>query len=299
MSEDGFAELAARSARVKNENQQLLLGLRAFEQKLLDLVEGLECGGNSETIVFDEILDQDNEPIGHTVCYLAFTGRELKICWKEVPRPSEHDYWTYCSLEKAGTKMQRRVSGTNVLNSLVADLLQNLDREFLKTASVVQSLSQFVTVEKAEIDSDIDDLFNGNSILLDSWLKARRCVLTDPELCITLSCSHIETVLKACLKSLSESGYEKETVERLSSRILKALKASGAIDDNTSQMLRGAATIFQCVGASRNDKSVSHGKNAGYVPPTSHLAQTINHLAGVASVFVMNQTNLVLKYQNK
>lgn len=295
MSDDGFAELAARSAKVKNENLQLLLGLRAFEKKLLDLVEGLGCGGNSETIAFDEILDQENEPIRHTACYLAFTGRELKICWKEVPRPSEYDYWTYCSLEEAGTDMQRRVSDPEVLNSLVADLLQNLDREFIKTTSVVQSLSQFVTIEKAEIDADLDSLFNGNPMLLDSWLKARGCVLTDPELCITLSCSHIETVLKGCLKSLGESGYEKEAVERLSSSILKALKASGTIDDNTSQMLRGAATIFQCVGASRNDKNVSHGKNAGYVPPTSDFAQTINHLAGVASVFVMKQTDLVLK----
>ena len=94
---------------------------------------------------------------------------------------------------------------------------------------------------------------------------------------------------------LGEGGYEKETVERLSSSILKALKASGTIHDNTSQMLRGSATIFQCVGASRNDKSVSHGKNAGYVPQTSEHAQTINHLAGAASVFVMKQTDLVLK----
>ncbi|NWD60006.1 abortive infection family protein [Pseudomonas sp. IPO3774] len=295
MSEDGFLELAARSAKVKNENLQLLHGLRAFEQKLLDLVEGLGCGGNSETIAFDEILDHEGDPIGHTLCYLAFTGRELKICWKEAPRPSDFDYWNYCSLEEAGTDMQRRVSDHKVLNSLVADLLVNLEREYLKTASAVQSLSQFVTVEKTEIDADLDGLFSGNTMLLDSWLKARGCVLTDPELSITLSCSHIETVLKGCLRSLGESGYEKEAVERLSTLTMKALKASGAIDENTSQMLRGTATIFQCVGASRNDKSVSHGKSAGYVPPSSNLAQTINHLAGVASVFVMKQTDLVLK----
>ncbi|MCP5961189.1 hypothetical protein NL379_28665, partial [Klebsiella pneumoniae] len=89
-----------------NENLQLLHGLRAFEQKLLDLVEGLGCGGNSDTIVFDEILDHEGDPIGHTRCYLAFTGRELKICWKEAPRPSDFDYCNYRSLEEAGTDMQ-------------------------------------------------------------------------------------------------------------------------------------------------------------------------------------------------
>ncbi|MGY3024307.1 hypothetical protein ACVWXR_002142 [Pseudomonas lurida] len=295
MSDDGFSELAARSAKVKNENLQLLLGLRAFERKLLDLVEGLGCGGNSETIVFDEILDDEDEPIGHTMCYLTFTGRELKICWKEAPRPREFDYWNYCTLEEAGTDMQRRVSDHKVLNSLVADLLVNLDREYMKTASVVQSLSQFVTVEKAAMDADLDGLFQGNKMLSDSWLKARGCVLTDPELSITLSCSHIETVLKACLKSLGETGYQKDAIEKLGSKLLDILKKSSVIDEATSQMMRGVGTIFLGVGTIRNAQSVSHGKDDEYTPPTSDLAQTVNHLAGVASVFVMRQTDLVLK----
>ncbi|WP_207847596.1 MULTISPECIES: abortive infection family protein [unclassified Pseudomonas] len=295
MSDDGFSELAARSAKVKNENLQLLLGLRAFERKLLDLVEGLGCGGNSETVVFDEILDQEHEPMGHTACYLAFTGRELMIGWKQVPCPSEEDYWTLCPLDKADTDLHRRISDHKVLNSLVADLLVNLDREYLKTASVVQSLSQFVTVEKAAMDADLDGLFQGNKMLSDSWLKARGCVLTDPELSITLSCSHIETVLKACLKSLGETGYQKDAIEKLGSKVLDILKKSSVIDEATSQMMRGVGTIFLGVGTIRNAQSVSHGKDDKYTPPTSDLAQTVNHLAGVASVFVMKHTDLVLK----
>lgn len=293
MSEDGFAELAARSARVKNENLQLLHGLKAFEQKLLDLVEGLGCGGNSETIAFDEIVDQEEEPIGHTACYLAFTGRELKIGWKEVPRPSEFDYWTLCSLEEAGTDMQRRVSDTKVLNSLVADLLQNLDREFLKTASVVQSLAQFVTVEKAVIDADLDSLFSNNSKLLDSWLKARKLVLPDPDQSISLSCTHIETVLKSCLKTLGEEGYDSYSVEKLLKRLLGVLRDSSTIGPAASEMLQGVGTVFHGIGTLRNE--TSHGKDDGYVAQPPELAQTVNHLAGVASVFVMKQTNLVLK----
>lgn len=293
MSEDGFAELAARSARVKNENLLLLHGLRAFEQKLLDLVEGLGCGGNSETIAFDEIVDQEEEPIGHTACYLAFTGWELKIGWKEVPRPSEFDYWTLCSLEEAGTDMQRRVSDPKVLNSLVADLLQNLDREFLKTASVVQSLAQFVTVEKAVIDADLDSLFSNNSMLLDSWLKARKLVLPDPDQSISLSCTHIETVLKGCLKILGEEGYDSYPVEKLLKRLLGVLRDSSTIGPPASEMLQGVGTVFHGIGTLRNE--TSHGKDDGYVAHPPELAQTVNHLAGVASVFVMKQTDLVLK----
>lgn len=259
----------------------------------MDLVEGLGCGGNSETIAFDEIVDQEEEPIGHTACYLAFTGRELKIGWKEVPRPSEFDYWTLCSLEEAGTDMQRRVSDTKVLNSLVADLLQNLDREFLKTASVVQSLAQFVTVEKAVIDADLDSLFSNNSKLLDSWLKARKLVLPDPDQSISLSCTHIETVLKSCLKTLGEEGYDSYSVEKLLKRLLGVLRDSSTIGPAASEMLQGVGTVFHGIGTLRNE--TSHGKDDGYVAQPPELAQTVNHLAGVASVFVMKQTNLVLK----
>lgn len=295
MSDDGFAELAARSEKVRNEHRLLLEGLTAFQQKLLDLVGGLNVGGNSLTIAIDEILDLEGDPIGHTACYLAFTGKELMVGWKEVPRPSEEDYWSLCSVESAGAYMQRRLSDPNVLGSLIRDIAKNLETEFEKTAPVVQSLAQFVTIEKAEIDSDLDELFSGNTKLLASWIKARKAVQTDPEMCITLSCSHVETVLKTCLKSLGETGYKKDAIEKLGSKVLDILKKSSVIDEATSQMMRGVGTFFLGIGTIRNAQSASHGKDEEYVPPTSDLAQTVNHLAGVASVFVMKQTNIYLK----
>ncbi|MBZ9782845.1 abortive infection family protein [Pseudomonas sp. REP124] len=293
MSNDGFAELAARSAKVKNENLQLLQGLKVFEQKILDLVGGLRVSGNSETVAFDEILDLEGEPIGHTACYLAFNSKELMIGWRDVPRPSDDDYWRLCSLEKAGTDMQRRLSDQNVLNSLVADIGKNLEREFEKTTSVVQSLSQFLTIEKAEIDSDFDGLFSSNSMLLDSWLKARNTVLTDPEQSITLSCSHIETVLKGCLKTLGATEYETLPIEKLIRKTLGILKAENTLDSVTAEMIQGAITISKSIGETRNFKSSSHGKNEGYIPPSTDLAQLANHLAGVVSVYVMKQTAIV------
>lgn len=295
MSDDGFSALGAQSAKVRNENLQLLHGLRAFEKNLLDLVDGLNVAGNSITVIFDEITDLEGDPSGHTACYLAFTGKGLVVGWKNVPLPSEIDYWTLCSLESAGPDMQRRLSDLNVLDSILRDIGQNLEKEFQKTAPVVQYLSQFVSIEKAQIDSDLDELFRGNSKILDSWIKARKAVQTDPELCITLSCSHIETVLKGCLKSLGETGYKKDTILKLWTKALDILKKSSVIDEATSQMMRGIGTFFLGVGTIRNVQSVSHGKDEEDSMPTSDIAQTVNHLAGVASVFVMKQTQIYLK----
>jgi len=296
MSDDGFVELAAQSARVRNEHRLLLQGLKSFEQKLMELVEGLGCGGNSKTLRFSEYTDTEGDPIGHTEGYLGFNGQELFIGAKDEPRPSWEDhYWTNYTLEGAGSDWQRRVSDPDVLNSLLVDLGKNLEKEFEKTSSVVRSLAQFVTVEKAQIDADHDKLFGGSPVLFESWLKARKSVITDPELCITLSYSHIETVLKKCLKMLGATEYEKESIEKLVKMLLKIFRETSVIDAATSQMLQGVGTICQGVGTIRNSRSASHGKSDEYVRPTPDLAQTVNHLAGVVSVFAMKHTDLVLK----
>lgn len=61
----------------------------------------------------------------------------------------------------------------------------------------------------------------------------------------------------------------------------------------TAEMIQGAITISKSIGETRNFKSSSHGKNEGYIPPSTDLAQLANHLAGVVSVYVMKQTAIV------
>lgn len=296
MSDDGFAELAALSEKVRNEHRLLLEGLRTFERKLRDLVGGLRCRGVSDDVTFDEYFDHEGEIIGHIHGFLSFDGKELWVSFKEEPNPGfEESRWEYKPIDKIGADWQRKISDQKVLDSLVANLMLSLIAEFEKTAPVVQSLGQYLTIEKAEIDSDLDELFSGNTKLLESWVKARKSVETDPELSITRSCSHVETVLKGCLKSLGETGYLKDPIEKLGRKVLDILKKSSVIDEATFQMLQGVGTFFVGIGTIRNAQSASHGKDEEYVPPTSDLAQTVNHLAGVASVFVMKQTNIYLK----
>lgn len=83
MSNDRFAVLAARSAQLRNEHRLVLEGLRAFQQKLVELVAGLGCGGNSHTITLDEFTDSENEVTGCVLGYLAFDGKELWVATKQ------------------------------------------------------------------------------------------------------------------------------------------------------------------------------------------------------------------------
>ncbi|MBX8508911.1 abortive infection family protein [Pseudomonas cichorii] len=292
MSSDGISELATRSAKVRSEHRLLLEGLKSFEKKLVDLVSGLGCGGNSVSVVFEQFTDSDGDPIAHSEGYLYFSGNQLIVISKSDPQSWGGTQWQQHALEAVGPEWQRRLSDQNVLDSLVADILKNLDDEYKSTAEMNKSLSQFVTVEKAEIDSDLDEFFGRSPSLLDSWMKARNSILGDPEESITRSCSHVETVLKGCLKALGASEYETLTIEKLMRKTLHALKANSTIDSATAEMLQGAVSMSKAIGETRNFKSSSHGKNDGYVPPKSDLAQLVNHLAGVISVFVMKQTQM-------
>lgn len=294
MSDDGFSELAAKSEKVRNEHRLLLEGLRSFEQKLRELVGGLNCRGESGFVTFDEYFDHEGEVIGHIHGVLSFDGKKLWVGYKEEPHPDyEESYWEYKPIETIRPDWQRLLSCQKVLNSLVANLLANLDAEYEKTAPVVKSLSQFVTIEKAAIDADLDEIFSVNRVLLDSWLKARKLVLSDPDQSITLSCLHIETVLKGCLKSLDEKEYETYAIEKLIKRLLGVLRKSLLINAATSEMLQGIGTMCHGIGTLRND--TSHGKDEGYVAHSPELAQTVSHLAGVVSVFAMKQTEIVIK----
>jgi len=296
MSDERFAALAARSAKVRNEHRLLLEGLRSFERRLLDLVSGIRCQAESDIFTFEEFIDSEGEVNGIIQGYLFFDGKELAIGSKEEPSPSwDPAYWSVCSLVKAGVEWQRKVSDQKVLDSLVANLLVNLNAEYDKTAPVVQSLAQFTTIEKAEIDSDLDELFSSSQELSDSWLKARKLVLADPDLSISLSCLHIETVLKGCLKKLGEKEYETYAVDKLMKRLLGGLRKSAIISPAISEMLQGVGTMCHGIGTLRND--TAHGKDEGYVPQSPEIAQTLNHLAGVVSVFAMKQTERALKAQ--
>jgi hypothetical protein len=295
MMDDAFVDIASMSAKVRNENRLLLEGLKAFEQKLYELVGGLNCSGRSEYVNFEEYIDQEGEMYGHIYGNLSFDGENLYVSYKEEPNPGyDEPFWEFKKIEEINIHWQRAVSNPKILESLVANLKVSLEEEFKKTEPIVNSLTQFLTIEKFEIDTDLDKLFEIDKDISSSWLKSRKFIQTDPEFSITLSCSHIETVLKSCLRLLGATGYKNDAIEKLSSKTMDVLKNKSVIDEATLQMFRGVSTFFLGVGTIRNAKSASHGKEKGYIPPDAELAQTVNHIAGIASVFVIKQTKLFL-----
>lgn len=295
VSSDGLAGLAALSAKIKNERRLLLDRLKSFEKKLLESAEGLGCCGSSKSVTLSSWDHEESGVSGGRAGWLFFDGVKLTVRTESYSDSGhESDYDDY-GLDAVQPGWLVLLSAPKILDSLVADISRILEEEHIVIATANEWLTKFVEAEKGAIDTDLEEHFEQHPSLLESWQKARRAVESDPEDSITRSSSHLETVLKTCLKQLGDSGYETLSVDKLTSRAVKRLRDAAILDEGALQSLTGLGTIFHGIGTIRNSSSTAHGKNDDYSPPGVDVAQLINHLAGSGSAFVLKQTEKILK----
>lgn len=292
---DGFAGLKALSARLKNQRRLLLERLKAFEGKLLETSEGLGCFGSSTYVTLSTWDHEESGVSGGVAGWLFFDGDKLWVRTEAyADNGYEPDYNDY-DLDAVEPRWLALLTTPKILDSLIENISRILEDEHTLTATANEWLTEFVATEKAFIDADLEEQFEAHPTLIDSWRKAQKAVEIDPEDSIARSSSHVETVLKACLKQLGDTGHETMTMQALTARTGKKLKEMGMLDEGATQALRGIATIFHGIGTLRNSSSTAHGKNDGYTPPSPDLAQLINHLAGSCSAFVLKQTEKIVQ----
>lgn len=296
---DAFIGLAALASKVKSERQLLLERLKSFEKKLVESSHGVGCRGASTSVTLYHWDDEASGVSSSLYGWLVFDGSKLIVRTEQHADGWGVPDWKDYAIEDVEPDWQVMLSKPAIMNSLIADMARSLEDEHVSISTTNEWLSEFVAAEKALIDADLDEQFEHSPTLLELWQKARTAVEVDPEESIGRSCSHVETILKACLKQLGDVGYEKATIQNLYSRTIKILRDSDMVDEAALQALTGINTIFHGIGTLRNSSSTAHGKNDGYTPPGPDLAQLINHLAGVGSAFIIKQTEKVVQAKQK
>lgn len=294
---DGLARLAALSAKVSDERKTMLERFKTFEKQLLESAGGAH--GSSLAVSLHTWDDENSGVSGGRKGWLCFDGSVLWVDTEFYTDGGHESSTDVHELESVDPDWLASLAVPKVIASLVTNLQENLERKSALLTAANDWLTQFVTVEKAMIDSDLTESFAESASLLDSWQSAKRLVEADPEDSITRSVSHLETVIKGCLRQLGETGHEALPLERLTSRIVKKLREAGTDDDGALESLTGLGTIFRGIGTVRNSRSSAHGKNEGYVAPGVDVAQFVNHLAGVGSAFMLKQTEKIRESQNK
>lgn len=294
-SSAGMVGLVALSSKVRGERRILLERLKSFEKKLLESAEELGCFASSKHVTLYTWDHEESGFSGGEVGWLFFDGVKLTVRTESYSDDGRDSKYDDLDLDTVRPRWLVLLSAPKILDSLVANIFKVLEDEHILFATANEWLTKFVAVEKAAIDADLEENFAHHPSLLESWQKARKEVENDPENSIARSCSHLETVLKACLKQLGDIGYETMPVDKLTSRVVKKLRDAGIVDKGALHSLTGLGTIFHGIGTIRNSSSTAHGKNAGYSPPGIDVAQLINHLAGTGSAFVLKQTEKILR----
>ncbi|TFH79128.1 abortive infection family protein [Pseudomonas kribbensis] len=294
-SDNGLAGLAALSAKVRSERRILVERLKAFEKKLLEAAEGIGCYAYSKSVTLSTWDHEESGFSGGKAGWLAFDGEKLTVRTESYSDSGQESKYDEQDLDRVPPGWLIQLSAPRILDSLVVNISKTLEEEHTLFATANEWLTKFVAVEKALIDGDLEENFEQHPNLLESWQKARKTVESDPEDSITRSCSHLETVLKACLKQLGDTGYETLSVDKLNSRVMRKLRDAGIVDGGALQALTGLGTIFHGIATIRNSSSTAHGRIGGYFPPGIDVAQFINHLAGCGSAFVLRQTAKILE----
>ncbi|MBC3965347.1 abortive infection family protein [Pseudomonas simiae] len=292
---DGLAGLAAKAAKVKGERLRLRERLKAFESKLLESSDGTGCSGASKSVTLSSWEHEESGMSGGVYGWLVFTGTKLIVRTEQHADGWSAPDWKDYEIEEALPDWLSLLSVQPVMESLVANISKSLEEEHIAIAATNEWLTEYVAAEKVAIDADLDENLKEHPTLLESWQKARKAVEVDPEDSIARSCSHAETVMKACLKELGDSDHEASPVQALTSQLVKKLREAGTLDEGALKALNGIGPIFHGIGTLRNSSSTAHGKNDGYIAPGPDVAQLINHLAGAGSAFVLKQTEKIVK----
>ncbi|PKA72872.1 hypothetical protein ATI02_5973 [Pseudomonas baetica] len=248
MRDHGLSRLASLTTKLKAERRLLLEKLDAFEKKLVESMGELGCYGTSNSVMVESWFYEETDRAGTTNAWLVFDGSRLIVRTEQYEDGWPEPDWDTHFLKDVKPEWQVLLSAPHVLESLIDNLFSTLEAEHDTIASTNALLTEFVAAEKAAIDTDLEQEFDKHPSLLESWQKARKAVEVDPEDSIARSCSHVETVMKSCLKQLGETGYETMTVQALTSQTVKKLRSAGALDEGAAQSLSGITTIFHGIG---------------------------------------------------
>ncbi|MCU7239988.1 abortive infection family protein [Pseudomonas peradeniyensis] len=296
---EGFSRLAVASSKVRGERRSLLEKFEVFEKRLVELTEGLGGSGSSTYTTLSTWDDPVSGFSGGITAWLYFDGLNLRINTEPYCDNGQEFECRTHALQDAELSWLARLSMPAFLESLLSCITRNLEAQHEAFSSANEWLAKFVAQEKVAIDEDLAHRLEQTPNFLESWMRARAVVESDPEESITRSNSHLETVLKGCLRRLGDSGYEKMPIEKLTSRIKNIFRDSGAPSASALDTLTGIGTILHSIGTVRNSHSTAHGKNEGYLPPSMDTAQLINHLSGIGSIYIIKQTEKILSETNR
>ncbi|MBC3492454.1 hypothetical protein [Pseudomonas taiwanensis] len=149
--------------------KRLLAELKAFEAKLLESSDGIDCSGSSVAVSLYHWSTEEHDVSGAVYGWLFFNGEKLVVRTESAtdswPDPDGKDY----ELGDVTSEWQVLLSKPEIFASLVGSMSKSLEVEHVTISTTNEWLTKLVTEEKAVIDSEIQEQFDNRPNLLESW----------------------------------------------------------------------------------------------------------------------------------
>lgn len=288
-------DLALASEQLRIERARVWDGLKAFEKILIEQAGELGFAAQSDMIILEELLDQEDEQVGHIEGKLFFNGKRLVLYSQVFPEDYNNPEPVKHFLKDISTWWLKRISAPEILHSIAANLASSVQNDLEDTKRVAEGLSRYLSEQKAKTDEDIQSELTDDLALLDLWAQCHNTVRTKPENSIGHGAVLLESTFKRCLTKLGHTGHEDFSMADSIGTLNKIFYEKGLMKSYSGQLLAGAVKMCSSIGTTRNKVASVHGKVEGYVAPSEDLAQLMSHLSGAVSVFVRKQVELALE----
>lgn len=274
---------------LKAQERQMRVGLLDFENTLVKNLQGVDTYGVSETIILQFETEEE-----HRYANLYFDGENIVFLIRES-RLFDYDVFdnnTVFQIADIPLSWGIKIATAQVLDSLIANIYNNLTETFIKAKNANSCLSEYKNLQFSALDNDLVSKISESSIILNSWTEARNTIGSDPEYSLAQTSSFLESVCRKVIEEREALPASKEMTTLVNTAFnLFTNYPSDAVDD-MRKLNGGVKSIFSGIGSMRTKFSVAHGKSESFEPVSKDIVTLANHLAGAVALYLICQSEV-------
>lgn len=283
------------STEIADNDRIIVAKFNELRKVISDSLNGVNVSGRSDDANL-QMIGPDDWYYG----YLSFSNNQLKIAYRSTQKdfedsmneiPLEYQSFDYQELESSPIEWIHSLSKEEHIENLLLDIEEKLNLKNERTKKSIESLSKYKDPKSEIMAKDAVEAImkEGTKELLDSWLKARRSIHSDPEDSINRSSGYLESICRLILEKTNQSLPDKKTINSLINAAINSLELS---EDDTAnkdlkQLFGGIKGIFQSVGSMRTHFSTAHGFSPGDFVPSEHYARLVSDASATVSTYLL------------
>jgi hypothetical protein len=292
---DPISKLRGLTEEIEAREAELRAYFRDLSLRLKEAVGGRKVHGVSQNCTLETYADDEayygylyfSEEDGFGVAYRT-REEDMELMgdnpWEIIYHPK--------TLEECSIVWLRVLSAPAVIESLLADINTNVEKDLSDTKAGIQALSAAANLPLRDLDAGLIEAAKKLNFgtVIQQWQDAQAALGVDPPDATTRASSLIETLCRHILDAKGKPLPNKEDIQHLYGAAARELALSP--EQQTTTDLRAIAggmnTVVTAIGALRTHAGTAHGKGPGNQPISFTQARLAVNAAGILGTYLMD-----------